>query len=275
MLLTEEQKNYFDSNGYLIIKNYFTQKELDDFKEMFRHLIQTALIRCSLIDPEIKPDLYAGREFDEGLIKLESIDHNFISNIYDTIPYTSEFLRIVSKDSTVVYVNQLSNNNIKTPLFATFNRCRIDLPKDDRRNTRWHQEVFYSIPKSEFLQTWAPLIRDTTIENGSIEVCPKSHKGGIANQFYDSTPNNPTPFTIKEKEIEKYNILCTEMKLGDFMIFDSKLIHRSGINSSSKTRFSLVGMYHNTDLQAFIPPKTEFVLPKISNLDYYNESKGN
>lgn len=273
--LTEGQKNYFNSNGYLIIKNYFTQKELDDFKEMLRHLIQSALIQCSLIDPEIKLDLYDGREFDEGLIKLESIDHNFISNIYDTIPCTPEFLRIVSKDSTVMCVNQLSNRDIKTPLFATYNRCRIDLPKDDRRTTRWHQEVFYSIPKSEFLQTWAPLIRDTTIENGSIEVCPTSHKDGIADQFYDSTPNNPTPFIIENNEIEKYKILCTEMKLGDIMIFDSKLIHRSGINSSNETRFSLVGMYHNTDLQNFIPPKTEFVLPKLSNLDYYNESKGN
>lgn len=273
--LTEEQKNYFDSNGYLIIKNYFTQKELDDFKEMLRRLIQTALVRCSSIDPQIQPDLYTGKEFDEGLLKLESIDHNIVSNIYDTIPYTSEFLRIVSKDSTAQFINQLSNRDIKTPLFATYNRCRIDLPKDDRRNVKWHQEVFYAIPKSEFLQTWSPLIRDTTIENGSIEVCPTSHKDGIANQIYDSNPKTPTPFTVEEKEIAKYKILRTEMKLGDFMIFSSRLIHRSGVNSSKETRFSLVGMHHNTDLPNFIPPKIEFDLPKISNLDYYNESKGN
>jgi len=275
MQLTEEQKNYFDVNGYLIIKNYFEQKELNDFKEMLRKLIQTALAKCSSIDPEIKVDLYDGKEFDEGLLKLESIDHNIISNIYDTIPYTSEFLRIISKDTTCMYINQLSNRDINTPLFATYNRCRLDLPKDDRRNVKWHQEVFYSIPKSEFLQTWSPLIRDTTIENGSIEICPTSHKNGIADQSYDQNSNTPTPYTVKEKEIEKYHPIRTEMKLGDFMIFNSRLIHRSGVNSSKETRFSLVGMYHNTDLENFIPPKVELTLPKISNLDYYNEFKKN
>mgnify|MGYP006079122287 CR=1 FL=1 len=275
MQLTEEQKNCFDVNGYLIIKNYFTKKELDDFKEMLRRLIQTALVRCSSINSEIKLDMYDGKEFDEGLLKLESIDHNIISNIYDTIPNTPEFLRIVSKETTSNYINQLSNRDIDTPLFATYNRCRLDLPKDDRRNVKWHQEVFYSIPKSEFLQTWSPLIRDTTIENGSIEICPTSHKNGIANQSYDPDSNTPTPYTVEEKEIEKYHPLRTEMKLGDFMIFNSRLIHRSGVNLSKEIRFSLVGMYHNTDLESFIPPKIELTLPNLSNLNYYDEFKKN
>ncbi len=275
MQLTEEQKNCFDVNGYLIIKNYFTKKELDDFKEMLRRLIQTALVRCSSINSEIKLDMYDGKEFDEGLLKLESIDNNIISNIYDTIPNTPEFLRIVSKETTSNYINQLSNRDIDTPLFATYNRCRLDLPKDDRRNVKWHQEVFYSIPKSEFLQTWSPLIRDTTIENGSIEICPTSHKNGIANQSYDPDSNTPTPYTVEEKEIEKYHPLRTEMKLGDFMIFNSRLIHRSGVNLSKEIRFSLVGMYHNTDLESFIPPKIELTLPNLSNLNYYDEFKKN
>ena len=61
------------------------------------------------------------------------------------------------------------------------------------------------------------------------------------------------------------------MKLGQLLIFDSKLIHRSGKNESSQTRYSLVGINHNIVNEQFTPPR--FVVKnrdKIMN-DYYKE----
>ena len=41
----------------------------------------------------------------------------------------------------------------------------------------------YTIPKSNYIQTWSPLIYPSTTENGTIEICPKSHLEGIPNRI--------------------------------------------------------------------------------------------
>ena len=38
-----------------------------------------------------------------------------------------------------------------------------------------------------------------------------------------------------------------EMKLGQLLIFSSRLVHKSGINVSNQVRYSIVNMYHNLD----------------------------
>ena len=43
----------------------------------------------------------------------------------------------------------------------------------------------------------------------------------------------------------EYNPISIEMKLGQLLIFNSTLIHRSGNNQSNQTRYSLVGINHN------------------------------
>jgi ectoine hydroxylase-related dioxygenase (phytanoyl-CoA dioxygenase family) len=134
----------------------------------------------------------------------------------------------------------------------------------------WHQEVVYYVPGSDFVQTWAPLIIDATIVNGTIQICPASHNE-IAKQSYHEGEGDDYRYIVDEDVIKKYNPISLEMKLGQLLIFDSKLIHRSGKNESSQTRYSLVGINHNIVNEQFTPPR--FVVKnrdKIMN-DYYKE----
>lgn len=169
-----------------------------------------------------------------------------------------KFLRLITKKDTTNCINQLLKRDFNKPLYTFTCRCRIDPPNNDRRKTKWHQEVFYTIPQSEFLQTWAPLVDDADSHNGTMQVCVGSHKEGIAKQSWDMEVGGANPFTVDENLVKKYKILDVEMKKGQFMIFNSRLFHRSGTNSSNKVRYSLVGMYHNVDNPHFEPPFLTF-----------------
>lgn len=272
MQLTSEQIEYFNSNGYLILDNFYNSTELNDFKEAFRKLIQSSLRKAALkIQPTFDHKDFVGKEFDEGMMKLEKIDHAYIANIYDIIPQIPEFLRLVSKPEISECINQLLKRGSNEPLYSYTPRCRIDPPLDERRTTKWHQEVFYSIPGSEFLQTWAPFLYDATIENGTIEACVSSNKDGIIKQLVDNVKGSATPFVISDNTIQKYTQKSVEMKVGQFMIFSSRLIHRSGSNTSKNIRYSLIGMYHNIDNENFIPPELSFKFRGKSPTEYYNE----
>jgi len=270
LTLTSSQIDLFNQNGFIILDNFFSSEELKNFENILEYLIRRDLKKVLDIDPDFSITDYDNSIFNNGLIKLEEINHQYIADIYDTISQVPEFLRLITKKETTEYINQLLKRNLKKPLYTFTCRCRIDPPNDDRRKTKWHQEVFYTIPKSNFLQTWAPLVNDADVNNGTLQVCVGSHKEGIAKQSWDMEKGGANPFVIDENVVEKYKIMDVEIKKGQFMIFNSRLFHRSGNNLSNKVRYSLVGMYHDTDNLNFEPPNLTFKYRKDPK-KFYNE----
>lgn len=214
----------FSSDGFVVIDDFFSPDELSAFARAFAAL----------------PD-------------FESIGEK-----YDALCQMPEFLRLVSKEWTEATVNQLLGRPPLAPLYCFTNRCRIDPPHDDRRTYGWHQEVFYTIPHGRFIQTWAPLIHDTTIENGTIEVCIGSHREGIARQTWSESEGRAAQIIVDSDVVAKYRQMPVPMKLGQMMCFDGRLFHRSGKNTSQQTRYSLVGMYHDVDAPGFRVPRVHF-----------------
>ena len=272
MILTSNQIESFHQNGFLLLDNFFDQKELNDFRDAVTKIIRVNLLKASKDDhPEINTSDLVGKELHEGITALEKVDHGFIADVYDTISFIPQFLRITSKVEISQCINQLTDRDLNSPTYIDQSRCRIDQPFDPyNRMVPWHQEVVYYVPGSDFVQTWAPLIIDATIVNGTIQICPASHNE-IAKQSYHEGEGDDYRYIVDEDVIKKYNPISLEMKLGQLLIFDSKLIHRSGKNESSQTRYSLVGINHNIANEQFTPPR--FVVKnrdKIMN-DYYKE----
>ena len=63
-------------------------------------------------------------------------------------------------------------------------RCRIDPPHDTLVYAEWHQEIFFSVPESRYIQIWAPLTSDASVGKGALQVCVGSHKHGIIKQTW-------------------------------------------------------------------------------------------
>ena len=271
MIINNKQIQSYKKNGYIILDDFFNQKELTDFKDAVIKIIHFGLVKASK-DHHIKinPNDLVGKELHEGITALEQVDHKFISDIYDTICCTPQFLRITTKAEISQCINQLTGHDLDNPMYVDQSKCRIDQPLDPyKRKVPWHQEIVYYVPRSDFIQTWAPLVADASVANGTIEICPGSHSE-IAKQSYHEGEGDDYRYIVDDDVIKKYNPISVEMKLGQLLIFNSKLIHRSGNNQSNQVRYSLVGINHHISNENFIPQR--FIVKNRDEIinDYYN-----
>ena len=270
-ILTPAQQEQFSDDGFIILDEFYSDEEMSDFSSEVKQIIHAYLHKAAAdTDGAVAPQAFTDENIlDDGLLALEEVDHEYVAAVYDTIAYCTAFLRLVGKKETQAVVNQLLDNQPDTPLYGFTNRCRIDPPRDERRTYGWHQEVFYTIPKSRFLQTWAPLIRDTTYENGTIEVCVGSHQAGVSKQDWTEKEGCATQIIVDEEVVNQYEQKVVEMTVGQILVFTGKTVHRSGSNTSDQVRYSLVGMYHDIQWNDFLAPKPDFTFRRIQAQQYY------
>lgn len=260
---TEEILSFFDKNGFVIISDAFEKTVLDDFKIETSSIIRAHLDKAGLVDSYPTDSI-----FDDAMTDLENTDHRYIASIYDTIFQTPSFFRIIGEKPLVDSIRLLMRDP-NAPLYGFTNRCRIDPPRDERRTYGWHQEVFYTVPKGNYIQSWAPLIRDTTVGNGTIRVAVGSHKEGIAKQSWNEIEGRATQILVDNKVIDKYEQVSVEMEVGELLLFSGFLAHQSGQNSSNKHRYSLVGMYHDVSKLEFETPTLSFDYRGMTPEDYF------
>lgn len=177
---------------------------------------------------------------------------------YDAAAQMPQFQRLAACRMLQYVANALLDRHPDAPLYGFTQRCRIDGPGDERRTYGWHQEVFYTIPGSRFVQTWAPLGRDVDEAGGTIEVCVGSHRAGVAPQRWTEPEGRARQILVDEAEVAKYEQRALPMTLGQVLFFDPHLFHRSGRNRSDADRLTLVGMLHDVDATGFRAPVPRF-----------------
>ena len=281
-MLNNIDKNSFDNNGYVIKKNFIKDSYHTDLFYLFYDLGVSTIQRNKIkIDYELKKvddidfdkDL---KELDKILLNILKTDHKLIGELYDTVSYSSCFLKILSDSDIEDYSRSLLGLSKRNTIYSWTHRVRIDPPKDERRTYGWHQEIFYTIPETKFIQTWCPLIRDTTLENGTIEVCEGSHREGIAKQTWNEINGRATQIIVNEDVVAKYKQKKIPMSKGEVLFFDPHMFHRSGHNSTKdEIRFSLVGMWNDTTNIKFRAPKPEFKSRTISAKEYFDSVQKN
>jgi len=272
----------FKKNGNLIKKNLVNEAYHSEIFYLFYDLANSTIKRNkinvnynikNIDDLDFNKDL---KELDKILLNILKIDNKLIGEIYDTVSYSSCFLKLVSDSNIEDYARSLLGLGKRNTIYSWTHRVRIDPPADERRTYGWHQEIFYTVPETKFIQTWFPLIRDTTIENGTIEICEGSHNEGIAKQVWNDIEGRATQIIVDKDVVSKYKQKKLEMKKGEVLFFDPHTFHRSGSNSTKdEIRFSVVGMWHDTTHGTFRAPKPIFESRTISAREYYNSIKKN
>ena len=266
---------YFKKNGFMVKKNLVPTNLHEELFYVFYDLSKNYLKKNKIKIKNLKKientkypqDL---KYLDYMLISLLNFNKNLVGEIYDIISYTSSFLKIVSLDKVENEVKKILSLKNLNSIYSWKHRVRIDPPNDVRRTYGWHQEIFYTIPETRFVQTWCPIIRDTTKNNGTLEICPKSHKEGIAKQTWKEIKGRATQILVDNEVVNKYKKFTLPMKVGDILFFDPHLFHRSGTNLSNEVRFSMVGMWNDCTFKKFTVPKPHFQYRTISEKQYYN-----
>lgn len=271
-MLSKSQMESFDEKGFLILDDFFSQQEVDDFRRTTQQVIRGVLRRAQKDHPGADLFVPFGEEFDLGTQKLNAIDHDYIAEIYDTVCFTPAFFRIAGKLETQAVVNQLLGRESDAAIFGFKNRCRIDAPGDARRISGWHQQYFSGVPWSgEFIQTWAPLIHNNTAENGTLSMAVGSHKVGVPKQHWtDETESKVVQIVVDQEVVDSFEHVVMETTVRQLVVFTGTTIHCSGVNTSDQTRYSLVGEYYNIDEMGFRAPKPTRRLRGTTQREFYD-----
>jgi ectoine hydroxylase-related dioxygenase (phytanoyl-CoA dioxygenase family) len=258
-------KRYYDENGIVIVADLLKASDLAEVKQDIGNLIRWYQVKAGI------PQTYGEDTFHAGLQALEDVDHEYVGAIYDTIYQTPSFMRLISNPLLERHVKLLLGLGGEHPLYGFTNRCLFAPPGDERRTYGWHQEVFHTVPYSRYIQTWGPLVLDSVVANGTIEVCLGSHKEEIAKQVWTEPPGRNTQVLVDDAVSQKYRQVAVEMVVGEIALFSGFLIHRSGVNTSGLTRYSLVGMFHDVSHKGFMTPKIGFTYRHKTPRAYYDQ----
>lgn len=94
-------------------------------------------------------------------------------------------------------------------------------------------------------------------KNGALEIINSSHSNKISKHYLEKKTSR---LLIDIDKKTQKNTTFLEYNIGDIAIMHLGLIHRSGINNSTKFRLTAGARYHNTISEDFNPFRTSFTI---------------
>jgi ectoine hydroxylase-related dioxygenase (phytanoyl-CoA dioxygenase family) len=257
-------KNQFLEEGYTVIKNAFSKEDLTAFRKTFQKIVGSVLTRAAKAYPQLK-SAQVGENCDEGLLALRYTNPEYVSVVQRLISRSPEFFRLSSAPKVFAIIRQLIDVSEDSPLYLLSNGVVFTNP-DDSENKRssnfelvWHQDTFFTIPRSRYVQFWGPLTHNFTEEIGTLKVCPGSHKDGYGKQFIHTDISFNHRYSTALEDVEKYQHVSVNLELGELMIFHGQLIHASGNNvKQNHVRTTILGLCHDASRDECVPVSTHY-----------------
>ena len=278
MLFSDEKKNLllekYNNDGFVVLKNIIPYDKISKLEEAIKAQIVFHLKKHKL---EINKDI-----FNEGIIKLNKIrkdKKNFdsIQVIYNLIRKLPELYNILSDTNVLETVKVLSGLRENQSAYIWESFCRIDPPKDSSFDLKWHQESYFTLPNSNSVQFWSPIVNNVNLrETGTVSILKSSLKLGELNHDIIKLENYIHE-GIRDEEINKVKLEQVDMELnpGDVLFFHENSIHKTYHNDGNKVRFTMVANFANpyTSNFKFMSEKDVLLYHKLrtGNADEYKE----
>ena len=236
--LTDAQLKFYDREGYLVIDSPLVA----ELQEKIRNDIKETSLKIAEHYEEGKSnlaELKAGSISDivDWCVSNEQ-DRRISRAFYEVFPATTGIVALVSDPLLLSIVQGLG---VSTPVPSTLPAIRIDRPGDIKYKTPPHCDYWVSMLSENSIVMWMPL---TTLSSdmGLLQALPGSHKGGMT-PFEESSDGWFTATTVYP-DSDYVEIPVAD---GQILLFSQHLLHRSGYNSSQKTRVSLQIRYNDLD----------------------------
>lgn len=234
----KEASTAFREQGFFIIKQGL--------------LIESAELIIELVER------MAGRllgEVDHGnegakYLQLVRKNRNDAGYLFDTLTKLPAVNQVVYAPYFEQIAKTLLGSNLVLSPPSQMN-LRADHPGEERFLYRWHNDFMFNFGSQNSLVFWIPL-QDVDSLNGALHIIPGSHREELLIKVDDAAVNEGR--SAEYFEITNIDRLLTDlgetqvrMSRGDVLVFDAKLVHRSGANNSENTRFSLQSRWFDAE----------------------------
>ena len=215
--LTTEQITQYNELGYVFPLDVFTPEEA---------AVNRAYFDALMVDAE------------KNGYNSYSINgwHKHCAGLYD----------LVVEPRILDYVQDLLGEDLIC--WGTHYFCKM--PGDDKQ-VNWHQDASYwPLTPSKTVTVWLA-IDDANVENGAMEVIPKSHLQGQI-PFENSTVEDKNVLGQSVRDVDRFGEtpVAFEMKAGQISLHTDLLLHGSKPNMSSRRRCGLTMRFVPPDVRA-------------------------
>jgi len=218
-MLTTEQVEFYNENGYLLVSGLFSPEEAAGFrKEM--HDLAARLQQHRNIDATWG----SARDAVEGAAKTQ------IFHCHDVQFQSAAFSRLIVDERLTSAASAIMN----TPNVQLHHTKMFIKPPEKGSPFPMHQDYHYFPHDKNSMIAAIIHFDDAPLEKGCVRVVPGSHKLGPLNQESDGGWH---------LDFEKYPIedaTPCPAKAGDVLFFSYLTIHGSGLNVSDEARTTLL-----------------------------------
>ena len=225
MITISKKKNY------KIIKKVISPRTIKIFKKELNNVVNKIIKRNKLnLDSRLSIDL--------KLLSLEEINHKYISDLYGEI----KTFKIIKNFEKNLKVKKILNSFFNEKFFNLTKAVRLDLSNNQDWNLDWHQENSYVGKKNKFIFLWFPLLNKNDSTTGGLEIYNKFTSKPYS--FYSKKIKNSQTQKVPKFKLKKNYSKEVILNIGDLLVFDKYLFHRSAVNKSYKAKLSCVMSFY-------------------------------
>ncbi|XP_048740553.2 phytanoyl-CoA dioxygenase, peroxisomal-like [Ostrea edulis] len=239
-ILSHEQRQFYEDNGYLVIRNLVSKEKLDVYRDQFEKICKKE-VEASLGMTVMKDVAIARSEFVPGqqaITKIQHFERDEVLFGYCALP---EIVRYVQAFTG-------SGKTVKAMHTMLINKP----PDPGKKSSRHplHQDLHYFPfrPADRIVCSWTAMEK-VNRENGCLVVLPGSHKGELLQHEYPEWEGgvNKLYHGIRDFDPNAPRVHLP-METGDTVFFHPLLIHGSGMNKTKGFRKSISCHYSSGDI---------------------------
>ncbi|MDA8751923.1 phytanoyl-CoA dioxygenase family protein [Amylibacter sp.] len=240
MILSQNQKKQFWTDGFLLVENAINDMQLENLKKTFLDWVNDSRNYKTdygeTMDGRPRFDLQPGHSSDvPGLRRIQSPEE--ISEV---------FADVMRNGRSVDMCAELIGQGIR------FHHGKVNskLPGTATK-VNFHQDFPFEPMTNDDMITCLLFIDDVTLENGPLEVVPGTHKGPLYSHWHNGTFTGSVSDEILAEHEDKI-IRCTG-KAGSVCLMHASLLHGSAPNLSNKSRTLYISTYYAEDAVELSP----------------------
>lgn len=242
-LLTEEQKYFFEKEGYLVIKNLLNQKEVNYYSDLYNSFLDNTIdaskYRSDLSGPE---DNTSPKE----KITQIMVPSKLVPEVLDKALHVK----------TLKMAQELMGNDIGLDFDMLINKA-----PNTNTITPWHQDAAYwiNMPDKRAASCWVA-IDHAYKENGCMWYTPKSHLSEVLPHVQMGNKG------ALKCEGSEGNSVYIELQPGSAVFHQGGTLHYSRGNSTNDNRRAFITNFR---------PSAMIALERSEGIDHTGERKTN
>ena len=232
--LTQDQKDSFWRDGYLVVQDAIGPEELNRLRAEFSGWVEESRVHDGdygeTMDGRPRFDLQPGHSPETpGLRRVQSPEE--VSEV---------FADTMRNAATVDYCAELIGPSIR------FHHGKVNskLP-GTATQVKWHQDFPFEPMTNTDMITALLFIDEVTLDNGPLEVLPGTHTGPIYSHWHDGVFTGAVDDAIIDAQRDRI-VKCTG-PAGTVCLMHANLLHGSAPNLSDHSRTLYIATYYAED----------------------------